>query len=169
MPQHDTNSSESVNLLNPPFFYVIIHLTDTFLQCTAVAGCLLGLPAMHVTVNPFTHRKKRKKKKGVSDHHCFSNPDASGLHWLTDPQRIFLFPLDTIRHFNSIGWFEIYSTEVRKAHTFKAEVQTNMFYALFVMSMPILGVWELDGIIEMESLCSLQLVSSAKCFELGFC
>lgn len=76
----------AVNLLTfrTPLFYVIIHLTDTFLQCTAVAGCLLGLLAMHVTVNPLPIVKK-KRKKGVSVHHCFSNPDASGLHRLTDP------------------------------------------------------------------------------------
>lgn len=64
-----------------------------------------------------------------------------------------------------MGWFEIYSTEATKAHTFKAEMQT-CFMLLFAMSLPILGVWALDGKTETELLRSLQL---AKCFELGFC
>lgn len=46
-----------------------------------------------------------------------------------------------------MGWFEIYSTEATKAHTFKAETQT-CFMLLFAMSLSILGVWALDGIIE---------------------
>lgn len=69
-----------------------------------------------------------------------------------------------------MGWFEIYSTEATKAHTFKAETQT-CFMLLFAMSLLILGVWALYVITETESL-QVQVASSlqlSKCFELGFC
>ncbi len=55
-----------------------------------------------------------------------------------------------------MGWFEIYSTEATKAHTFKAETQT-CFMLLFAMSLPILGVWALHVITETESLQKLQV------------
>jgi len=50
-----------------------------------------------------------------------------------------------------MGFFEIYSTEAKKGHTFEAELQTHTCNAFICK---ILGVWKLDGIIETELLRS---------------